>query len=209
MPSRASLTLRRRPPSRLPKAAFVILTEGQNTEVMYFKALRKAFGNPIIELRGIGGDPKTLADQALKWTNALRRSKDSYEKNDQVWVVFDRDIHKNYAASVIKCEQKGIGVARSNPCFELWLVLHLQDFDQPGDHHYLQSYFAKLCPDYDPSRGKKPDCAALMQHIADAEQRAERQLNRREAEGAPFGAPSTTVFKLIRALREHAKDKQL
>jgi hypothetical protein len=59
-----------------------------------------------------------------------------FGNGDEFWVVCDCDhwiesghIH-NLTAVVQQCRQKGIMVALSNPCFELWLLLHFAEFPQ-------------------------------------------------------------------------------
>jgi RloB-like protein len=106
---------------------------------------------------------------------------------------------------VALCIRSRVGVARSNPCFELWLILHEADFDKPVDSRAVQAHLCKLRPEYDPCSTKTPNCSELIAGIEAAENRAEAQLARREAEGAPYGAPSTTVFCLTRAIRKAAK----
>ena len=44
----------------------------------------------------------------------------------------------------MKCEEQNVGVARSNPCFELWLILHQQDYDKPEDRHAMQKATRKV-----------------------------------------------------------------
>jgi hypothetical protein len=45
----------------------------------------------------------------------------------------------------------------------------------------------------------------MIARVEDAERRAANQLAQREKEGAPFGAPSTTVGQLTAAIREAAE----
>ena len=131
-----------------------------------------------------------------------RKALNYFEKGDEVWAVFDRDEHPRFNEAVTLCEQAGVRVGRSNPCFEVWLILHIEDFDRPDDRHAVQAHLAKLRPEYDQRGAKTPDCADLVAQVDKAEQRAETQLNRRENEGNPYGRPSTTVGRLIRAIRE-------
>ena len=84
------------------------------------------------------------------------------------------------------------------------MILHFEDFDKPDERDTVQRHFAGLCPEYDPKRGKRPDCSRLLPFLADAEQRAERQFSRREAEGTPLRPPYTTVFHLTRAIKAAA-----
>lgn len=47
--------------------------------------------------------------------------------SDEYWCVFDVDQHPNVGAVIEKALANGIGVALSNPCIELWFILHFQD----------------------------------------------------------------------------------
>ena len=56
------------------------------------------------------------------------------DEGDALWIVCDSDhwvepnhIH-NLTRVLQECRQKGIQVALSNPCFDLWLYLHFADF---------------------------------------------------------------------------------
>jgi hypothetical protein len=55
-------------------------------------------------------------------------------EGDQFWLVCDTDhwIKSNHIQNLVevvrRCKQKGISVALSNPCFDLWLLLHFDDF---------------------------------------------------------------------------------
>ena len=115
--------------------------------------------------------------------------------------MFDRDDHPRYDETIGLCENKGIYVARSNPCFELWLILHEADYDKPDGRGGLQAHLKSLRPEYDPSGRKLVDCCDLISRVDVAERRAETLLTRRISEGAPFGPPSTTVFELTRSIR--------
>lgn len=56
------------------------------------------------------------------------------DEGDEFWLVCDCDHWikhghiKNLAQVIQLCRQKGIQVALSNPCFELWLLLHFAEF---------------------------------------------------------------------------------
>ena len=212
MRGRETPGLRRRPPSREPKRRFTVFCEGRNTEPAYFRGLQRTVADALIDLVIVpaAGIPFTIAEQAvarareLGITGRTRRKRDWYEEKDEVWAVFDRDVHPRYDEAVILCEHHHVGVARSNPCFEVWLILHEFDYDRPDDHNAVQAHFCRLRPEYDPTGRKLPNCADLISRIGVAERRAELQLRRRDEEGAAFGRPSTTVFNLTRAIREAA-----
>jgi hypothetical protein len=198
---RQSRPLNRRVPTRAAKRKFTIFTEGKNTEPDYFKAIRsELFGALVaIEIVGAVGAPMTIANKAATARRGARRS--SFEEDDEVWAVFDRDEHPSVSEAIQRCEASKVGVAFSDPCFELWLILHHRDFDGPDDRHQVQALLAKILCDYDPGARKTTDCRKLMPYVDDAEDRAEKQLARRLEEGDPPARPFTTVFKLTRKMR--------
>lgn len=210
---RGTPNLKRKNARLEPKRRFILFCEGEKTETEYFNALRRICSSTLISVEPYGGEgvPYTIAEKAVEKAKALgltpksRRKKDSYEKHDQVWAVFDRDEHPRFNEAVMKCEKQKVGVGRSNPCFEFWLILHEQDYDRAEDRHAMQKLLAQLRSEYDPGRAKTPDCADLVKRVEEAERRAERGLQNRETSGDPYGNPSTTVGSLTRAIREADK----
>lgn len=200
----------RRRSQRDPKVRFILFCEGRNTEPAYFSAIKKKWTGALVAIesrRGVGV-PITIAREAVDFAKAsglarnARKPKNLFEEKDQVWAVFDRDEHERYEEAVLLCEANGIGVARSNPCFEVWLILHEQDYDRPDDRHQVQSELQNLRPEYDQDGAKLPNCEEMVDRVKDAEERGEAQRRRREDERDPHGRPSTTVGKLTKAVRE-------
>ena len=192
-----------------PKRRFTLFCEGKNTEPAYFSALKRTLTGALIDVvtRPGVGVPMTIAEKAVEraksegLTRSSRRKKNSFEEKDEVWAVFDRDEHPNFNEAVSKCLDNNVRVALSNPCFELWLILHVRDYDQPNHHHVVQKDLKNLRPEYDNQKRKIPDCDELVTRVESAETREIVLIKRREEEGDPFGNPSTTVGKLTRAIR--------
>jgi hypothetical protein len=106
----------------------------------------------LIIVAGVGV-PYTIARRAteqareLGFPHGVRKRRDSYEENDEIWTVFDRDAHPQFDEAVKLCEQNRVGVARSNPCFELWLILHEADYDKPdGSHTPCRLIYGRFAP---------------------------------------------------------------
>ena len=202
--------LKRSPDSRRPKRLFTLFCEGRNTEPAYFEALRRSCADTLVEVDSHGGIgvPMTIAERAVEFARERglhprsRKKKDSYERDDEVWAVFDRDEHPKFNDAVALCEGGGVGVGCSSPCFELWLILHEQEFDQLRNRHEVQRKLQQLRPEYDRSGQKVPDCDDLVKRVADAERRAKAQLKLREEEGIPNQSPSTRVGLLTAAIRQ-------
>ncbi|MDD3225159.1 MAG: RloB family protein [Clostridium sp.] len=126
---------------------YLIVTEGTETEVNYFKRIKEIieglFRNEIIvdkvslQFKGKGRSTMVLVNEALKM-----RSLSSYS---QVWVVFDKDENKDFDKAISFAKSKGLNVAWSNACFELWLLLHFQNLSAAIDRSdyslKLSNYF--------------------------------------------------------------------
>ena len=204
--ARYDRSLKRRAARREPARRFILFCEGEKTEPAYFDALRRSIGNALVEVTAIhAGVPMTIAGRAVERARR-RKGKDSFEQHDQVWAVFDRDEHPNYEDATRLCEQHKVRVARSNPCFEVWLILHEEDYQRPDDRHQAQAHLRKLRPEYDPAGSKTCNFREMIARIEHAEERARRQLQLREEEGPPFAPPSTTVGHLTEAIRKAAKE---
>ena len=214
MSRRKTPHLRRRRFKRGPKRLFVIFCEGEKTEPAYIGALRQLYSNALIKIETVNGAgvPYTVATlaadraQSSGLSGARRKNLDSFEENDQVWAVFDRDEHPRFNEAVAKCEKFGVGVARSNPCFEVWLILHEEEFDKPDGRRAVQDHLKKLRPEFSRRGAKTPDCDDLVSRVNVAERRASTLLTRREKEGKPFGPPSSTVGHLTVAIRKAARE---
>lgn len=208
--------LKRRRAIREPKRRFIIFCEGKNTEPAYFRALQRVHRDALVEIETIAdaGVAYTLCEAAKAKARELglagrsRRALNSFEERDEVWAVFDRDGHPRFIEAVTLCRQSGVGVARSNPCFELWLILHCEDYDKMDDSRSVQVHFQNLRPEYDRKGAKIPNCDDLIKCIEIAEKRAEVQLQRRLAEGNRYDQPSTTVGLLTRAIKEASEVSQ-
>jgi len=67
----------------------------------------------------------------------LDKYRDDYaqEEGDELWICIDADHwirgnHQRELSQVMQeCRQKEYGIAISNPCFEVWLLLHFSDID--------------------------------------------------------------------------------
>lgn len=128
MPRRPSGARPRRQVRRVESRRVVaLLTEGEVTEPEYFRAIGSA--NSAVRVRVIATDmtPSQLVDRArkvLRASDKARRVSGSPDY-DEIWCVMDTDAHPDLAEATQVAARSGIRTAVSNPCFELWLLLHL------------------------------------------------------------------------------------
>ena len=200
--SRRTRSVGRRRPVRRPAVRIVVAMEGYSTEPAYLAAFNRIFGNESVRLelvRGVG-DPRAVVERAIE---ELAKSKcDRLGNSDSAWAMFDRDVHVRFAEARDLARGNGIGLAVSDPCFELWGIFHYRDQDAPLDRHECQRMLEELCPGYERT-GRKlfGDRQRIEQHYGDAVRRARQSLKNRSSEGNPGGNPSTTVHCLTEHLR--------
>lgn len=200
-------SLKRTVGSRLPRKKIIVFSEGRNTEPGYLNAYARYLRSSVLELviAEVGAAPKTLATKAVEKKIEISKAKYVRENGarDSVWVVFDRDEHDGVEDAILRCKSAGVGVAYSNPCFEVWLILHFTDYDKDEDRNRTQEYCESVCAGYQRAGGgggKTADWSALLSSVLEAEARAVAMLARREADGS--SAPRTTVQELTCFMRQ-------
>ncbi|WP_027452675.1 RloB family protein [Segatella albensis] len=111
----------------------VIASEGKDTEQIYFKALAKEYTNPRVHVhileRSEDEQNSSSPEYVLKQLNNYK-SLYELEADDELWLVVDKDRWTDAMLSRVatECTQEvSMHMALSNPCFELWLLLHLED----------------------------------------------------------------------------------
>lgn len=132
MRSRNSLMRERREAFRDARL-IVIASEGKDTERIYFKALAKEYTNPRVHVhileRSKDEQNNSSPEHVLKQLNDYKGHYE-LESDDELWLVVDRDRWTEAMLSRVatECAQDNfMHVALSNPCIELWLLLHLVD----------------------------------------------------------------------------------
>jgi len=181
----------------------LVLSEGECTEPEYLEGFRRWCRNPLVsvkiaEERGV---PLTLVRAAKKHRadaqKAAKREGDENHAYDEVWCVFDVDEHPYLNQALDEARTAGIEVALSNPCFELWLLLHFQDSPGPRGHKELPALLSRHIGPYD----KRVRIELLWPRYEDAKRRAER-LDRDANEAAePQRNPTTGVYRLTETIR--------
>lgn len=116
---------------------YILSFEGERTETKYFEDFRNSevFNDsglietiPLKRAKNTGTDPFSVK-------KLLKKAKDdfSFKATDEFWLIIDRDhwesIHKiSFELLVEECnKEENFFLAMSNPCIEIWLILHLKD----------------------------------------------------------------------------------
>lgn len=182
-----------------------VLAEGEVTESDYFDYWRRQ--NPQIR---VDIDPHTAGWTPLKRVGYARDLKQRQPRRDpefdEIWCVFDVDSHPDVKRAVTEARDAGIEIAVSNPCFELWLVLHVEDRTAAVDRRSIQRRARELGL----LDGKSVPASAwprLVDGYDDAKRRAQALDAMHDGDGrAPGSNPSSGVWRLIDSIRGGVPD---
>jgi hypothetical protein len=158
---------------RDPKKFFIIATEGECTEDIYFRALKPP-RDAAIQLKVLPATKgRSHPKQVLARLKAYVRDAGSGER-DELWLVVDRDSWtEDDLGDVVHAlaAMPSYHLALSNPCFELWLVWHRRNTISMSCAQ-LQAILKEELGAY----GKNAyDVEALKPTISDAILRAQRK----------------------------------
>jgi RloB-like protein len=192
----------RRPAFRTTKKRILIVCEGANTEPQYLEQFAETHREAIVEVETVAaaGVPLSVVREAKKLKNeagaTAKRVKNQYLKYDSVWCAIDFDQHPNIPEALQMASRNGIKVALSNPCFELWLILHLRDAPGMIHRHAAQSLLKGFVPNYD----KKVDYETYRAGYERAVTRARKLDELAAVIGEPGRNPTTGVYKLTETI---------
>lgn len=151
------------------------------------------------------GAPATLVDHAsqIKKTELRIEKRGGGPAHDEFWCVFDIDEHVNIPAAIDKAHANDINLAITNPCIELWFILHHQDQFAHIERGRAQSRWKEL------SGCGKNLTAEAIEHLlsahADATARAVSLDAKHHGDGSPSGSnPSSNLHLLVDRIRRPA-----
>lgn len=124
----------------------MISCEGEKTERFYFEEFFKQLkiAHVISKISCVIAphdhtNPSGVLDDLLNFTTPTGAT---YEDYEQKWIVIDRDKERtgggghtleDFNSAIERARDKDVGVAWSNPSFEIWYLLHFQ-FRDTGIH---------------------------------------------------------------------------
>lgn len=203
--------LKRKVAIRRPRKTLVVFCEGERTEPEYLEALKRqpsVRDVSAVDLRvetGQGGSvPRTLVAMAIE---ARTRASEEEAEIDEFWCVFDVEWPRNHPGLMDAIQQaraNSIQLAISNPCFELWLILHFQDHSSWLDNNQARRLRRQL----DGSGDKGLDAAKYMPFTADATHRAAGLDRRHLRDGTifPHDNPASGMHRLLAAVEPQGRN---
>lgn len=197
---------------RARRERHLLVSGGITTEKDYFRYVQDALASSGTTLRFIpdGRNPRYLLDVAIQMKEDDRRDckrlNDMANAYQRVWVITDTDDFANEIQELVpRAEKAGIELVVSNPCFELYLVLHDHPYTKHCDATQIQAEAKRLSLTtgrnnknvvVDKLEGKFAEAEVFSQQL--------RQQHERDEKFFPENNPSTTVDEVVRALIESA-----
>lgn len=199
---------------RDPRRVVRVLAEGKVTEPGNLAIIGREYRSSItisVDSAAAGSDPLRLVRLAKEQLAASRRRRKSDGPDfDEIWCVFDVDEHPNIPQARQEALDAGINLAISSPCFELWLILHVQDQTASIHRHDAQrlSKSLGLTSGKSIQSGKAEEI--LRTSVGDAIRRARALDQRHQDDGSPpCSNPSTGVWKLAVSLMNDSRGHEV
>jgi len=195
------LDLKRNKNTKSIRQSIILACEGTKTECLYFNDI-------FLELKNnhqIASSSLVIADH--HHTDPIGVLSDllnhpNYQDFQYKWIVIDRDEERtnggghtldNFNTALSKAKSKGIKVAYSNPCFEIWYLLHFEYRNTAIDRDELCN---KLITEF----GYQKNTLFKQGCLSYAKDNANRLLENYIHNDPANNNPSTTVHKLVEEL---------
>jgi hypothetical protein len=192
--------------TRTPRKTIVVYCEGSRTEPDYLAALKRlpaVRDVAAVDIRVQPGRGRTNPRQLVSRAVAAKlRATAEGDEVDEFWCIFDVEWpinHPGLTEAVDEARQHRVDVAISNPCFELWLILHLH----PQSAWLTTEQACKLRGTLDESHGKEINATTYMPHTAVAARRAAAldDLHKHNETSFPRNNPSSGMHRLLATLQ--------
>lgn len=199
-------SLERRVGSREPKKRVIVICEGEKTEPDYLLQLSRRTRTALVQLEILDSDhtaPKKLVEVACEELKALAReakkARDAVARNDEVWCVFDVDQHPLIPEALQQAEANGVHIALSNPCIELWFLLHFADCTAYLERDEARRKLTSELGEYEKGGF---DLDPFLEKFESARDRAVKLEAKHEGDRSLFPAnnPSSGVWRLVETL---------
>ena len=184
------------------KKLFLIATEGNKTEPIYFSIFDD--GTSIVRVSCLKNKHKSAPTRVLKLMTDYLES-EGIKPSDEAWLVVDKDGWTDEQLMQIhqwSLQQENHNFALSNPNFEYWLLLHFEEGKGIRSSRDCTDRLKQLFPDYD----KRFDNRKITgKQIERAILRA-KQRDNVSCKDWPRNLGQTTVYKLIESILKSRKE---
>ncbi len=129
------MSYKRKRRNLIPRKIF-IFTEGEKDEQKYFEAFINYFKIPqgqvkVIDRETSASSPSNVINYVADFQKKIKASGATYAHLYEYWLVVDTDRWGlNLIETISDAFSRKYPVAQSNPCFEIWKLLHFEDISK-------------------------------------------------------------------------------
>jgi len=208
--------IERKTGQREPYDRLLIVCEGEKTEPNYFNEIRKEHKLSSTNVLAI---PSRYGTQPMKVVkNAYDYCKKDNNNWEKIFCVFDRDNHPKFTDAIKKAmaidkdkklkndqgEEIRFYAIPSNPCFELWLLLHFMGIATEISRPDVYKKLKKHMPGYD--KGEEGHFVETKELLETAYKNADMISQNRN--GSQVTNPYTAIDEVVKTLMELAKQSK-
>ena len=190
--------------SRKSKKVILVAFKGKNkTENNYFSNYRLRDKDYIIKLvPGNETDPINLVNKTIIKVKELGLN---LEENDRAYCIFDTDLDERKNMQIIKARKLAkkyhIIMITSNPCIELWFLLHFEYTTAWLSNNDVINKLKKYYPKYEKNINIFPEIKdKVSKAIKNAKKLESFQLDNNKIIGMVDANPSTEMYKIVEEL---------
>ena len=201
--------------------SFLIVTEGEKTEPLYFSGIQQKIEEkiggkidvvevPFIDIRGEGCATGSLIQATER---IVKNAKVMYQN---IWVVFDKDDFEDFDQAIEEGTQKGYKIAWSNQSFEYWLYLHFYYSDSAFHRSDWQKKLNEIFKQYQLGDGYYRKNYENIYDLVDSFGGVKNAINNAKRRMAAFRDgidkpsqcdPGTMVYRLVQDLKRYLEEK--
>jgi len=189
----------RRVSGEATRKQLLVFVEGLKTEERYLiHWYRSNRDRVLVRIDLFRGTPLQLVQHAVDAQRQERRDerRGRGRAYDEIWCMFDVDVHPNIPDARDLARRHDIHLAVSNPCLELWFILHFEDRTAWIDRREAQRRSEELlgCSKILTDNA----LSELFERYGEAATRAEQLDRKHQGDGSPPGEnPSSSVRHLV------------
>ena len=189
---------------RVPEMGYyLIVTDTEATERIYFNGIYESLPEKVkgkLVIKVIETKTKKLVEECKEF--AL------YDPQYRIpWIVFDRDKVVNFDDIIREAEAEGVSVGWSNPCFEIWYLLH---FRYSTKSYCSNDEVIKELSAYIQDYSKSKDVFELIIGKLETAFKNAKKLEDYHFENGTLDAikkiPSTEVYKIVDKIIQNKSD---
>ncbi|MCZ0981235.1 RloB family protein [Streptomyces diastatochromogenes] len=187
----------------------LIFSEGEKTEIQYLNDwYKRNRGRVTIQFHDFHGTPRSLVEQAVEAKKKEEREerRGRGRAHSHYWCIFDRDEHPYIPEAFELAASNNIHTAYSNPCIEVWFMLHFQDQSAHIHRHDAQRKSNEYLNCNKSLSGSALAELAKIDKFEIAKSRAISLDSKHAGDGSPVASnPSSSIWKLMDLIRGEAK----